>query len=113
MTRRLVDLSIPLTGIPRLSAAAEAAIATLRAAGEETARGEAWRAVRRDQPVTAELAAFAAAVERRFGEEGVRQMLRAGGRPGAVTAASVTPEQQAALDQVAHPLEHKALTGAR
>ena len=36
-----------------------------------------------------------------FGEEGVRAMLRAGGRLGAVAAASVVPEQRPALDRVA------------
>jgi len=40
-------------------------------------------------------------VERRFGAEGVRQMLRAEGRAGVVTSASVTPEQRPALDRVA------------
>ena len=48
-----------------------------------------------------ELRAFGTAVEQRFGEEGVRAMLRAGGRPGAVAAAWATPKQQSALDRVA------------
>jgi len=38
---------------------------------------------------------------RRFGAEGVRAMLRAEGRAGAVTSASVAPEQRPALDRVA------------
>lgn len=37
----------------------------------------------------------------RFGEEGVRQMLRAGGKLGMVQVPSVVPDQQLALDQVA------------
>ena len=51
---------------------------------DDRGRGEAWRAVQGDERVTGELRLFGAAVEQRFGEEGVRQMLRAGGRPGAV-----------------------------
>jgi len=82
------------TGIPRLSAAAEAAIGTLRAAPDENARGEAWRAAQKNERVAAELGAFRSAVERRFGDESVRQMLRTGGRPGAVNLSSVAPEQQ-------------------
>jgi len=89
------------TGIPRLSAAAETAIGALRAAPDEKARGGAWRAVQKDERVAAELGTFGQAVAQRFGEEGVRQMLRAEGWAGAVTSASVTPEQQPVLDQVA------------
>lgn len=69
------------TGIPRLSAAAEAANSALRAAPDQKARGEAWRAVQKDERVTAELGAFRAAVTQWFEEENVRQMLRTGGGP--------------------------------
>ncbi|MBN8906877.1 MAG: hypothetical protein J0H99_09690 [Rhodospirillales bacterium] len=96
-TQRTADT----TGIPRLSAAAEAAIGTMSAAPDEKARGEVWRAVQADERVAGELRAFGTAVEQRFGEDGVRAMLRAGGRPGAVAVVSITPEQQRALDQVA------------
>lgn len=89
------------TGIPRLSAAAEAAIGALRAAPDEKARGEAWRTVQTDERVAAELGAFGTAVTQRFGDEGVRHMLRAGGQPGAVNVPSVAPEQQLAVDRVA------------
>ena len=89
------------TGIPRLSTAAEAAIGVVAAAPDEKARAEAWRAVQADERVAGELRAFGAAVEQRFGEEGVRSMLRAGGRPDAVTATSVAPEQRPQLDRVA------------
>jgi len=88
-------------GIPHLSPVAEAALGTVAAAGDEQVRGEAWRAVQADKPVAAELERFGAVVERRFGAEGVRQMLRAEGRAGVVTSASVAPEQRPALDQVA------------
>jgi len=89
------------TGIPRLSPVAEAALGAVAAAGDEQVRGQAWRAVQADKPGAAELERFGAAVERRFGAEGVRAMLRAGGRAGAVTSASVAPEQRPALDRVA------------
>jgi len=88
------------TGIPRLSAAAEAAIGALAAAKDEKARGESWTAIQADKRIAGELRVFGAAVERRFGKEGVRAMLRAGGRPGAVTAASVAPEQRPELNRV-------------
>ncbi len=90
------------TGIPRLSTAAEAAIGALRAVPDEKKHGEAWRAVQKDERVRVELGVFRAAVTKRFGEDGVRQMLRAEGRAGAVTSPSVGPEQRPVLDQVAH-----------
>jgi hypothetical protein len=89
------------TGIPRLSAGAEAAVSAISAAKAHRERSEAWRAAQADKRVAVELRAFGAAVAQRFGEEGVRDMLRAGGRPGAVVAASVAPEQRQALDRVA------------
>ena len=89
------------TGIPRLSTAAEAAIGVVAAAPDEKARAEAWRALQADERVAGELRAFGAAVEQRFGEEGVRAMARAGGRPGVVAASSIAPEQRPKLDRVA------------
>ncbi len=89
------------TGIPRLSATAEAAIGVVAVAPDEKARAGASRAVQADERVAVELRAFGAAVEQRFGEEGVRAMLRAGGQPGFVTVPSVTPEQRQELDRVA------------
>ncbi len=89
------------TGIPRLSAVAEAAIGTVVNAKDGRAQGEAWRVVQGNTQVAGELRAFGAAVEQRFGKEGVRAMLRAGERPGAITAASVAPGQRPELDLVA------------
>lgn len=89
------------TGIPRLSAAAEAAIGAVAMVKDDRAQGEAWRAVQGDKQVAGELRAFGIAVEQRFGEEGVRAMLRAGGRPGAVASSSAAPEQRPELDRVA------------
>ncbi|WP_420608219.1 AAA family ATPase [Novosphingopyxis sp.] len=96
-----VQRAADATGIPRLSAVAEAAIDAVRAAPDEKARAAVWQAVQKDEGLAGELRGFGAAVEQRFGEEGVRAMLRAGGRPGAVTASSVKPEQQPKLDHVA------------
>ena len=89
------------TGIPRLSAAAEAAIGAVATAKDDQTRGEAWRAAQRDKQVAGELQVFGAAVKQRLGEDGVRAMLRAEGRPSVVTAVSVAPEQRSALDRVA------------
>lgn len=88
------------TGISRLSSAAEAAIGAVSAATDETARATAWRTVQADEQVAGELRVFGGAVAQRFGEEGVRAMLRAGGQPGAVAAPSIAPEQQPVLDRV-------------
>ena len=73
----------------------------MRAAPDEKALAEVWRAMQKDEKVAGELRAFGAAVERRFGAESVREMLRAGGRPDAITAPSVKPEQRPELNRVA------------
>ena len=96
-TQRAADA----TGIPRLSAAAEAVIGAVRTSPDEKTRGEAWQAVQKDERLAAELRAFRAAVEQRFGAEGMRGMLRAEGQPGVVAHVSVPREGQAALDRVA------------
>lgn len=51
--------------------------------------------------VAGELRAFGSAVGQRFGDEGVRAMLRAGGQPGAITTPSVALEHWRELDRVA------------
>ena len=71
------------------------------AAQDGRARGEAWRAAQADQGVAGELRAFRAAVAQRFGNDGVRAMLRAGRWPETAAAASIAPEQRPALDWVA------------
>jgi Ti-type conjugative transfer relaxase TraA len=89
------------TGIPRLSAAAEAAISVMVATQDGGERATAWRAAQADHGVAGELRAFGAAVAQRFGDEGVRAMLRAGRWPDAASAASIVPEQRPALGRVA------------
>jgi len=83
-------------GIPRLSAAAEAAISSLRTAPDDMARADAWRAAQKNERITDELRVFKTAVEQRFGDEGVREMLRQASR-GKHAAAPVTAEQQIAV----------------
>ncbi len=95
------QLAADAVGIPRLSATAEAAIGALRVAADDGARAQAWRAAQQDERIAAELGTFREAVALRFGEEGVRQMLRAGGQPGAVQVPSVVSGQRPALDQAA------------
>ena len=89
------------TGIPRPSAAAQVAIGAVAAAKDDRARGEALQAIRADKQVAGELKAFGAAVQQRFGEEGVRTMLRDSDHFEAIHIKSVAPEQRAALGQVA------------
>ena len=72
------------------------------AAEEQASRAEAWRAAQQDEKVAAELTGFTAAVERRFGEEGVRAMLRAQ-QPGAKPfdgGPTVAPEQREVVAEV-------------
>ena len=90
-----------VTGIPRLSTQAMAAIGAVAAAPDDRARGEAWRAMQADPHVRDELRAFDTAVARRFGKDGVRAMLRSGGRADVVTVPSVASAAQHTLDQVA------------
>ncbi len=95
-----VQRAADATGVPRLSAAAEAAIGVMLATQDAPARGEAWRAAQADQGIAGELRGFGAAVAQRFGDEGVRAMLRAGRWPDAA-AASIAPEQRPTLSRVA------------
>jgi len=88
-------------GIPNLSRDAEAALAALRMATDETVRGRVWHDVEEAGAIAGEIAAFRDAVEHRLGTDSVRQILRTKGRSGAVTSPSVTVIQRTALDHVA------------
>ena len=111
-TQRTADA----TGIPRLSAAADAAIGAMAKATDEKAWAKVWRTTQGDPSIAAELQAFRTAVIQRFGEEEVRAMLRGQGQPGVVAA--MAPEQQRAVDQVTQLIAtlsqgeraHKAMT---
>ena len=95
------QLQADATGIPKLSERAQVAIGAVRAAKTDKERAEAWKATTSDKAVAGELKAFAVAMEKRFGEDGVRAMLRAD-QPGAKAfegGASVAPaERQAAAE---------------
>jgi len=82
------------TGIPHLSPVVEAALGAVAAAGSEQVRGEAWRGGRCRRTSRLRLS------WRGSGRRGCAP--RCGpGRAGAVTSASVAPEQRPALDRVA------------
>lgn len=83
-------------GIPRLSAAAEVAIGALSVADGPGARAEAWRALQADSGVAGELRLFRAAVTQRYGEKGVRAMLRDGVPMATFTADRPAEERQVA-----------------
>jgi hypothetical protein len=83
------------TVIPKLAARAEAAVAALAAANDDQARAALWRRITADNALGTELQRFSTAVQQRFGEDAVRDMLRDGGH--AVEAASVLHQHRAAL----------------
>jgi hypothetical protein len=89
--------------IPALSERAHAALQAIATARGHTAQAEAFE-LRVDQDLRKEVRAFAAAMEQRFGEDGVRAITRAEGQPGAFRSRSVAPEQQDGLDRAAHAL---------
>jgi hypothetical protein len=90
--------------IPALSERAHAALEAIASARGHTARADARETLRVDQDVQKEVRAFAAAMEQRFGEDGVRAITRAEGQPGAFRSRSVAPEQQDGLDRAADAL---------
>ena len=95
------QLQADATGIPKLSERAQVEIGAVRAAKTDKERADAWKATTSDKAVAGELTAFAAAMEKRFGADGVRAMVRAD-QPGAKAfegGASVAPaERQAAAE---------------
>lgn len=94
------QLAADATGIPRLSAKAEAAVGTVLAAKDDAGRRAAWKTAEADAGVGAELVAFRAAVAQWFGDDQVRTMLRIQGRPGAIQSPGQARDQ-AAIDRVA------------
>jgi hypothetical protein len=86
------------TPIPKLSERAQAAVATLATATDEKAQVALWRGMTSDKTIGAELRQFSAAVQRRFGDDTIRAMLRSGGAQ--VEAASVPRQHQAAFAAV-------------
>ena len=98
------------TPIPKLSTRAEAAVAALAAPHDDKIRAALWRDITADKSTDAELRRFSAAVQRRFGDDTVRAMLRAEGRP--VEAASVPRQHQAGLATVSRTV-HALRQGER
>jgi Ti-type conjugative transfer relaxase TraA len=90
------------TPIPKLSQRAQAVVAALAAAPDETARAELWRGVATDSATGAELRRWLVAVQQRFGEETVRAMLRGDG--WSVETTSVPREHRAALTAVSRTI---------
>jgi Ti-type conjugative transfer relaxase TraA len=93
------QLRADATGIPKLSERAQAAIGVVRGAKTDKERAEAWKAATRDKAVAGELTAFAAAMEKRFGEDVVRAMIRSeqAGAKAFDGGASVAPAQRQAI----------------
>jgi hypothetical protein len=98
------------TPIPKLSTRAEAAVAALAAPQDEKIRAALWRDITADKSTDAELRRFSAAVQRRFGDDTVRALLRAEGR--LVDAASVPRQHQAGLATVSRTV-HALQQGER
>jgi hypothetical protein len=71
------------TGVPELSNRARAAVNVVARAGDDGARVAAWRALQDDKRVAGEVSGFMAAVERRFGTDGLRSFDRLGTIEGA------------------------------
>jgi Ti-type conjugative transfer relaxase TraA len=95
------QLQADAIGIPKLSERAQVAIDAASGAKTDKERAEAWKATTSDKAIAGELTAFATAMEKRFGADGVRAMVRAD-QPGAKAfeaGASVAPaERQAAAE---------------
>jgi hypothetical protein len=95
------QLQADATGAPKLSERARAAIDVVRAAKTDKERAEVWKAATSDKAVAGELKAFAAAMEKRFGADGVRAMVRAdqvGGKAFECGASVAPAERQAAAE---------------
>jgi hypothetical protein len=74
------------TGVPKLSARAQAAVGAIGRAKDEAGRAEAWAGLQADKAVAREVEAFLRAVEGRFGSEGMRALERSGTFEGARVA---------------------------
>jgi len=97
------QLAAEATGVPRLSERAQAVVEAIAVAKDDAVRADAWKTTRNEEQVRNELASFAASAGKRFGEDGVRAMLRAE-RPGAKPYEgdpSVDAEHRAAVAEAA------------
>lgn len=87
--------------VPSLSERAQNALEAIAGARGRDAQAAAYEAARADKETREELKAFATAMQRRFGEDGVRAMLRA---EGPYNAPSVPTENHGVLDRAAKTL---------
>jgi hypothetical protein len=85
-------------------------VAALAAAPDQKARAELWTDITADKAIGAELRRFSDAVQRRFGADAVRAMMRVEGR--LVEAASVPRHHQAVLAAVSRAI-HTIKQGER
>jgi hypothetical protein len=98
------QLDADATGVPALSDKAQGVLSLVQAGRDDQERAAAWRAIAADpEGVTNEVKAFVASVQKRFGEEGVRAMLRAdaAGSTRFDGGSSVGPEQRHVLAEMA------------
>ena len=96
-------LAAEATGVPSLSERAQEALAAVAKVEDDRAKAKAWTAVQKDEAVALEIAGFRAAAAKRFGEEGVRAMLRTEWRGGSPyeSDASVPKDYKAAVAEAA------------
>lgn len=89
------------TGVPRLSVQAKAAIGAIAAAQDRASRAGAWEALRADAEVAGEIARFTAAVEARFGSDGLRAL----DRTGTLASAAIAPAERGALAKISRTVQ--------
>jgi hypothetical protein len=96
--------------VPGLSPRAEAAVAAIAVAPDESARANSWRAFVADKALPAEVDRLTMAVRQRFGDDMIRAMHRAEGGP--VEAPSVPRQHQGALNAIGRAV-HALTEGER
>ena len=69
-------LAAEATGVPQLSERAQAALAGVANAKDDAAKAKAWTAIGKSEGVAREIDDLRTAVAKRFGDDGVRTMLR-------------------------------------
>lgn len=90
------------TPVPRLSDQAQNMLGVLASASNEAERSEAWRKILNDGDTRREVTAFMAAVEGRFGADGVRAMVRASETGQTFQSPTIPAGAHAAAQGVAH-----------
>ena len=96
--------------VPGLSPRAEAAVAAIAVAPDESVRANSWRAFMADKALPAEVDRLTTAVRQRFGDDMIRAMHRAEGGP--VEVPSVPCQHQGALNAISRAV-HALTEGER